>query len=141
MKKYIFFVALALLIVGSVVYYFATFDYRNDIASLEVAEYIDTDKLLSIFNEDEQTGNDRFLGRIIVVNGRVSSVSIDGNRPTIVLETSSPVSEVVCELNGELFNEEHNVQVGDYISIKGECTGYLMDIILVNCIITDHHEK
>ncbi len=122
-------------------YYYATVDYRNDIVSKKVIEYIDTDQLLSVFSEDEQAGNERFLGKVIVVSGRVASVTVQEDKPTIILETNSPMSGIVCELNVDLYSSDQKVEVGDYISIKGECTGYLMDIILVNCIIADHHEE
>ena len=65
----------------------------------------------------------------------MSSISRTPDNISISLESGATLGEVVCELNTNLVKDIDQVTVGEVINIKGECSGKLIDVIFVNCVI------
>jgi hypothetical protein len=88
--------------------------------------------LFNAYAENEIVANELYLDRVIEVQGRVMEVS-EGNPQTVVLETDDPIATIQCELaQGQ---EVSDILPGDIVNLKGQCAGYLMDIVLVKCVI------
>lgn len=93
---------------------------------------ITADELLSEFALDEQSANEKYLDKIMEVEGIVSDVTLD-EVTTILLETGDIMSSIACEMASGM--KMDNVEAGSKIRIKGQCTGFLSDVILVKCVI------
>ena len=89
-------------------------------------------QLLTDFLEDEAVANENYLDKIITVSGAISSIE-RGTPTTIILDTGDIMSLVSCEMADE--NVPTDLMVGSTIKIKGQCTGFLSDVIMVKCII------
>lgn len=135
MKKYLlYFVLLLLLGVGGM-YYYTQRDSRNDIVNRKPSEEISAVALLQAFEQDEKVAEDRFLGKTIEVSGQVQSIDTNTEKTTITLDTGDPISAIVCEMNNNLKTDFSQIMEGQDLALKGECSGKLMDIILVNCVM------
>ena len=44
---------------------------------------------------------------------------------------------VICEIPGSNIPEGLNLQTGKELTIKGQCTGFLMDVVLVKCVLVE----
>ncbi|WP_299601569.1 hypothetical protein [uncultured Aquimarina sp.] len=91
-----------------------------------------SEALLSDFINDESTANTKYLEELIQVNGTITAIEKgkDGN-DIITLGNENTIGSIICHLS----KNEKNLKIGQEISIKGICTGFLMDVILVKCVI------
>lgn len=88
--------------------------------------------LFRSFEEDEAKANTLYLDRVLEITGIISEITANQNMtPIIVLETENIAFGVRCTMD----TVEANVLVGETVTIKGICTGYLSDVIITNAII------
>lgn len=91
--------------------------------------------LLEAFSADETAANLKYLGKIIQVKGVISKVEIVNKKGSITLETEALFGSVLCTLTPEESLSIKELKIGQEILLKGICTGFLMDVVLVKCII------
>lgn len=107
--------------------------YNKPVAGLEnqKPDYsITPQKLLQDFQTSEETANSNYLNKVIELKGVIAKV--EGQN--ITLEVGDGFAQVICEMKEGASLD--NVSKGQKVNVKGLCTGYLMDVILVNCNIT-----
>ncbi len=92
-------------------------------------------KVLSDFQNDETKANSKYLEQIIQVTGVISELSLTKEKGVITLSGTDSFGSVMCHLNAEENKKMEALKTGQTIAIKGICTGYLMDVILVKCVI------
>ena len=92
---------------------------------------ISADKIVAQFSSDEITANSKYLDKIIEVKGVVSKLDVVEKKGIITLKTTDDFSSVLCHLSEEATKKISVLQMGHTITVKGICTGYLMDVILV----------
>lgn len=83
--------------------------------------------LLTAFTEDEVAANNKYLDKVIEVKGKVQKVEKADDKLTIYLETENLMSSIIFQM------EDAGVECekGEEVVLKGICTGYLMDVVLV----------
>ncbi|MDB9723193.1 MAG: hypothetical protein QNK88_00455 [Polaribacter sp.] len=91
--------------------------------------------LLEAFSADETAANLKYLGKIIQVKGVISKIEIVNKKGSISLETEALFGSVLCTLTPEESLSIKELKIGQEILLKGICTGFLMDVVLVKCII------
>jgi hypothetical protein len=89
------------------------------------------DKILNDFSTDETTANATYLEKIIEVKGVISELNIEKEKGIITLKTNDDFGSVLCHLSEEATKNMSTLKEGQSITVKGICTGYLMDVILV----------
>ena len=89
---------------------------------------MDATSLYKAFEQDEDQANKTYLDHIIEVSGIITQV----DNQKIQLSTNS-VFGVICEMEPNSNNA--NLNIGDEITLRGLCTGKLMDVILTRCIV------
>lgn len=138
MKKYILYGILLVAVVGSVVAYRM---YNKPFANMEKAAAdftVDAKAFYSEFEADEAAANTKYLGKVIEVSGAVREVKKDeAGKVSIVLDSGSELAGVVCELDELSQHPKTDFAPGDQIKIKGNCTGILMDVVLVRCVVVN----
>jgi hypothetical protein len=91
---------------------------------------IQATELFNIYSTAEKTTNDKYIDKIIEVSGEVFMVSKNNEgKQVILLKTNDPMFGINCTME-----EEANVKEGDLVKIKGICTGYLTDVVVIRCI-------
>ena len=133
MKKILYFLILAALAGGLYAYY----QYNKPVAGMEsqkVDVLIKSADLLKAFEGDEAAANAKYLDKVIEVEGEVSKVEKNTEKSSVYLKTTNEMSSVICEFeNG---NDLADIKEGSNIKIKGKCTGYLMDVVLVQAVVS-----
>lgn len=86
--------------------------------------------LLIAFESDETLANSKYLDKVIEVSGYVKKLNVDEGKTTVYLDSDNPMSNVIFQL--EEFNT--SIKEGEKITLKGVCTGYLMDVVLVRAV-------
>jgi hypothetical protein len=90
--------------------------------------------LLNAFESDENAATAQYVNNVVEVNGTIQSVKPgENNALTISLNTGSAISSVICTLQGN--SEPANIITGEQITIRGKCSGFLMDVLLNNCVV------
>src|SRR5688572_17209501 len=88
--------------------------------------------LFNDFDNNEAVANEKYLNKVITVQGKVAEISAgDSLGVNIILASSNPLFGVSCQLPAGRSN--NGINAGDEISVTGLCTGKLMDVVLVKC--------
>ena len=73
---------------------------------------------------------------MIQIKGVVYSTSVKNNLGMVVLSTQeNPLSTVICHFPTEEIKSVKNIKQGETVTIKGICTGFLMDVVLIKCMV------
>lgn len=102
---------------------------------LHVVATLEAEQLLAEFTLDETAATAKYVGvteQAIQVSGTIRTMEPTGDgKVTVVLETGDPLAGVTCEF------AEAEVPLtwrsGSRVTVKGICTGLLMDVVLVRC--------
>lgn len=132
LKKILFALLILAILGGALIYY----KYNKPVASLERKKpdvEVSASHLISAYEADEKTADESYLGKIVQVSGKVSEITNEEGIIKIHIESDSPMSLVNCEL--EEGQETGSLNVGDHVKVKGKCTGFLSDVILVQSTI------
>lgn len=93
--------------------------------------------LLASFIEDESKANSDFVERVIEVKGVVKEVTFLNNRYTVLLQGQGEYACLICDMDEDEVDQINEVTIGDTITLKGVCKGFLMDAILLNCVLVN----
>lgn len=131
--KRIFIPLLALVLIGGAIGFYL---YNKPVESLDhkKPDVVTTaDEILADYESDEQAANAKYLGKVVEVSGKVSEVSTEGEKNKVIFETSNPISLVITELDEG--NSVEGIEPGEHATVKGMCSGYLSDVILVRATV------
>ncbi len=116
--------------------------YQMPVKSLANAKpdvSIDANDLMDKYEENEEQANKAYLGKVIEVKGVVVEVETsDDGTAQILLKSNSMMGRISCSLEARDVDASHSIPaVGNTATIKGKCSGYLMDVVLERCIVVD----
>jgi len=132
MKKIIF-IIISLILIGGLA---GTYFYFKPTASLEdqpPVAILTADSIFSAFETNEAAANLSYLDKVVEISGKVQAVTTDTSGTAISLETSSGMFGVTCKLEANS-KVAANYKTGQQVRLKGICTGYLMDVVLIRCV-------
>jgi hypothetical protein len=108
-------------------------DTRKEPPAYEIA----STTLVAAFNKNETAASLQFLDKVIAVKGVVTIIKIDSaDQATVFLDGGDPMDAVICSFYKEELSSVKNLHQGQEVTIKGNCTGKLMDVVLNKCSIT-----
>jgi hypothetical protein len=106
-----------------------------DTNKLQAAFNIKATDLLREFEINEAKATAQYSGQVISVRGIIGSVQATDSSGTVFLNEGNSMSSVMCQFDKKNFQEKLDLQEGELITIKGVCSGYLMDVIMVRCVL------
>lgn len=93
-------------------------------------------ELFTAFESDEAAANEQYLDKVVQVSGTVREASTDASGIiSITLESGNELAGVICQLDNLSEHPRKEFKPGEQITIKGVCTGMLMDVVLVRCVL------
>lgn len=102
---------------------------------LKVAATVSAEQLLGAFNADEAAATATYVGtteQAVQVTGTIRSMGPTGDgKVTVVLETGDALAGIACEFAEADVPDDW--RAGAAVTVKGICTGLLMDVVLVRC--------
>lgn len=123
---------------------YAYYEYNRPNATLTKATpdfRIAAAALFADFESDEPTAEAKYLNKIIAVTGTVQEVTTSQEGSiSITLESGGELGGVICELDAQVPHPRTNFKIGETITLKGICTGMLMDVVLVRCVEAGKNE-
>lgn len=134
MKNFIISAVLLLAVGLGVAVYFYNKPHQN-MTKAEAAFSLPAEELFAAYEADETIANEKYLDQIIEVTGTVTNVTEneEGNL-TLTLDGGSMMFGVICEMDTFSDQAAQTYEAGQTITLKGICTGMLMDVVLVRCV-------
>jgi hypothetical protein len=84
------------------------------------------------FELNETAASARYINKILEVTGTITSIThADSNYLNISLKTGSDISNVICTFPA--VGDLSMLKTGEEITLRGQCSGFLMDVLLNNC--------
>lgn len=130
-KKILVFILIAL---GGIAAYIAYTKYNKAEDNIRDAEAISINAagLMQEYATAEETANKKYIGKILSVTGKIKETAKNQEgQVTVTLNTDDPMNSIHCTMEGETAN----FTAGTTITLKGMCTGYMMDVYLTRCYI------
>jgi len=136
MKPYLKYILIILFLAGitaAIIGLSLYFKKHKDLASTKPDYVISAVDLQKEFEDNEKTASEKYINKIIEVNGTISSISsADSNNINLSLKTGSDLSSVICTF---ATTGPSKFTPGEDVTIRGECAGFLMDVLLNNCAL------
>jgi hypothetical protein len=129
MRNKIIISVLALAIGGGIFGYLQWNKPHSDMNEAKADLSISADMLMKEYDET------KYLNKTVQVSGIIKEVVKENGATSIKLEANDPVGDVSCELDKFTIQKEKTYNVGDKITMKGICTGKLMDIVIDRCVL------
>jgi predicted extracellular nuclease len=94
---------------------------------------VSASKLIIDYEANEESADNLYLGKLLQVSGKVAEITSEAGKHKIHLASGNPMSLIICEIEeGKDFG---TLKPGDDAKIKGMCSGYLSDVILVQATV------
>ena len=91
-------------------------------------------ELQKAFDNDETKASVTYINKILEVTGKVAFVKpAENSVVSVSLVTESDLSSVICTFPA--ISDPSIFKTGDEITVRGECSGFLMDVLLNNCAL------
>ena len=88
--------------------------------------------LQKAFEDNESAATAKYVNKVIEVRGSIESVKPgEGNILNVTLKTGSDLSSVICTFARDA--DPSKLNAGNQVTIRGECSGFLMDVLLNDC--------
>jgi len=113
----------------------------RDITYEKPSVEISSDKLLSMFHSNESLANTTYVQKTIAVQGVVKEISRINDRYSVLLQSKNDSSHVICDMAPSKIAEVKELKPGQTVRLKGICKGFLMDVIMLNCILVNEKNQ
>ncbi|MEL7021893.1 MAG: hypothetical protein AAGK47_09800, partial [Bacteroidota bacterium] len=138
MIKYLLYFLLSIAIMGGLSLLFLFFAPEKNLSRQSADLSISATELFNQYEADEVAGNQKFIDRIIDVSGTIAEISKDEEgAPVVILRETDAFSGILCTLKDSERQALAQLSVGNQVTIRGFCTGMLMDVVLNKCVIID----
>jgi hypothetical protein len=116
--------------IGAALYLFNM--QHKDLQKAKPDYVITSTDIQKAFEDNESAATAKYVNKIIEVSGTIESVKPgEGNILNVTLKTGSDLSSVICTFPRSI--DSSKFDAGGKVTIRGECSGFLMDVLLNNC--------
>jgi len=92
--------------------------------------------LTTAFNADESAATVKYVDKVVSVSGKIKDIKIEpGGAATVFLDSGDPMAAVTCSFYDTEAATVKKLATGQQVTIKGLCTGKLMDVVLNKCSV------
>ncbi len=134
-KIRVFGLLLTVIFACMMLYNFYNRPMQINVSEIENINQIPIDDVITMFKDDEEKANATFVEKVIEVEGVIKEISFLNNRHTIILNSKSfTQSFVICDISPLGNDKVHKFTIGDTVVLRGVCKGYLLDVIMLNCM-------
>lgn len=106
-----------------------------DMAEAVCEAKISATELFDAYSNNESYADSCYSGKVIEVFGKVRSISAEGVNKSFVMETNDLLFGIDCAVDSTNYDKLKSLAEGQDVTIRGECSGLLSDVVMVRCII------
>ncbi len=96
--------------------------------------------LYNAYSDNETHSDSLYRMEVVEVTGKVTEVKTDTSGIIVLLDGGNGMFGVTCSLQ-KTDEEVKKIEKGSTITIRGICTGMLMDVVLTRCAIVQPDKK
>ena len=127
MKKLI--MALGIVVIALTGFFLYVFvDFSGERYGQGEAGKLDAAAFAASFEGNEAEANQRFLGKIVELTGVVDRI-VNEDEPYTILLKGTESAMVQCTF----LSRPSKLSPGTNVTVRGVCSGYLMDVVLKDC--------
>lgn len=105
----------------------------QNIANKKADFELSADELFNEFDTDEATANEKYVEKIVVVEGVIEQIEKTDSTAILTLSAEDAmIGGVNCDM--QYVTSIENWKEGDKVSVKCICQGYLMNVIMNQCV-------
>lgn len=128
-------IAIPLLVLAGAIFGYNLYNKeRSNVEAGAAAYELKASELAQAFSKNETEANEKFLGEILQVTGEVIELVREDESYGLILDGGIDGS-VYCA-----FVDPPQVEVGATVTIKGICSGYLMDVVINDCVLMGENQ-
>ena len=132
-KKIILILSLLIFLGGFIAYKMYNKPHVN-VAETSSDVSLEAVKIVDDFSSDEIMANTTYLDKIVQVSGIINSIKTE-NETVIVALAGNSFGDVLCYLSEKSKTKVNTLKEGQRVTLKGICTGFLLDVVLVKCAL------
>lgn len=129
-RSLIFFILFAVLACAVLLFYVKWNKPHENVEDL-TGIAVNAADLFREFSGNEQQAMETYNGKVLEITGIVNSTATNQEGKTIVqLQTNDPMFGINCTME-----KESRIKEGEAVTIKGVCSGFTTDVILIRCYL------
>ena len=135
-RKYLLLI-ITLIIAAVVIYVYYEYNRKPaNLIDIKATANVEAADLISIYEKEESKANAQYLGKAIDVTGVISDIlNQQDTLVNIMLGNKNEMHRVSCLMGRNNLAKIGQYHIGDKITVRGICTGYLLDVELNRCVI------
>lgn len=131
-----FFISIGVLILIGFGIAFMMYNKPHRSAAKEKESYtLTAQQIFDEFASNEKRANALYLDKIVMLKGKVREVDL--GQKTLILETNDNIFGVNCGMSKSEIQQLKKTKKGDWVGVKGICTGMLSDVVLTETIFVN----
>jgi len=117
---------------------YAIFNYDGiDTREAKTEIRITTNELFKNFNNEKETSFDQYIEKALEIKGTLYQITYRDQKYSLLLRGDQIDQLVLCEMQEDQAPIIEPLKIGDEVKVKGILKGFLMDAILLNCIVIE----
>lgn len=127
---------LAVALIGAALaYYMLTPTPVINIQKADTEINVNASHIYASYFDDESAANAEYAGKVVEVSGTLLSVEqLENGDYQVALDADNPLGKIICTLQVIAPGLE-SLEMGQSITVKGVCTGYLFDVVIDHAMI------
>ncbi|MEB8345857.1 hypothetical protein OO010_07355 [Flavobacteriaceae bacterium KMM 6898] len=133
-------ILLILFLAGFTLYSFLNLVNAPDVDTLDLEPEVQlrAEELISYFKLQKRDDDSYYLEKVVGIKGVLNDVNNINNRYTLILDGGrDEPSSIICDMQANQSENVKKLKPGDTIFLKGVLKGFLKDVILLNCVMTN----
>ena len=95
-------------------------------------------ELFEAYSKNQTVADQKFIDQVVQISGQIFEIFTDQQGATVfLLATGGDEAGVLCTLELGEKEKVSSKKVGDVITLKGVCTGMLMEVVLNRCRVVE----
>lgn len=136
--KYLLYGLLTILVIAGIGIAYVYNAPKASVDAKKVDYTLSATELFQEYSENQAIADQKFINRVIEVTGTIFEISEDQQGATVFfLDTGESNAGVLCTMTLEDTQKVTHKKVGDAITIKGFCSGMLMEVVLNRCSLVN----
>lgn len=118
------------------IYYF--YNYKNvDTRKARTEISLTANELLTELNDNDDERFEQYIEKAMEIEGTIYQITYKAQKYSLLLRGDKIDKLVLCEMQKDQTPLIELLKVGDDVKVKGILKGFLMDAILLNCIVLE----
>jgi len=132
MKKLLY-ILITLLVIAVIAYFIVLNLPKASSKNKDASFKIEANDLYSEFQANEVLANKKYIGKTIEISGSIMDMDRDKQGATVLyIDADAGINGLLCTME---MNQKAKFEVGQEVTLKGLCSGYLQDVVLNKCVL------